>query len=199
VTVVGTLGDSQTEGYPSGDPIAKNPSYRVFLHERSNPSRASRVTMVGTKTDWYGLKHDGVSGRTTTQLLAALPAWWAALVEKPTDVPLLIGTNNIFFGISVATTKAELQSIIDTLNGFGVRVWMSLILPRSDGLAASVPTYNAQLATVTGAAAIINPGAAAGWSNALCLQPDGVHTTAHCDLGLARQFLAAMRDGDVDI
>lgn len=77
----------------------------------------------------------GVTGNTTAQMLARLST--DVLAYTPKLVTVLGGTNDITQSVSAATTKANLASIVTTLQAAGIAVVMCTIPPRQDTTSGS--------------------------------------------------------------
>ncbi|GHG43833.1 hypothetical protein GCM10012320_08170 [Sinomonas cellulolyticus] len=74
------------------------------------------------------LKNSGIGGQTTTQIRSRLQT--DALDLKPGWVHLLCGTNNMGTAGGVATAKADITAMLDSLNAAGVMTILGTIPPR---------------------------------------------------------------------
>lgn len=198
--VLWTISHSQGLGFPAG-----MPGPRKYIHERAagNTVTATSVLTTGHLTEEFsGLKHSCVSGTVTSTVNANVGTWSVtALADGASDAIVFLGTNEITAGTSAATTKANLQTLVNTLVGYGLRVHLILICPRNDSgpNAAAVATYNTELAAITGTTTMINPAAATWWSNGSCLQADNIHLSPTADINIARDLLDAMREEDIEV
>jgi acyl-CoA thioesterase-1 len=114
--VIVAFGDSLTAGYG----VEPGKSYPDDL-QRLIDSRGYRYHVVNM----------GVSGDTTTDGVQRLPD---VLAAKPSIVILEFGGNDGLRGLPVATTKANLNQMVDTLQKAGVRVLLAgMSLPRNYG------------------------------------------------------------------
>lgn len=123
--VIMSLGDSQTIGSPNGSA----PSWRAFV-VRVRP----RWFWVGTVTDQYGLKTNGVNGYSTVNVLSTLTgvlATLAAGAQTPTDCTIMLGGNDILQGLSTAQFVANMNSIITQVKATfpSITIWVFTICP----------------------------------------------------------------------
>jgi acyl-CoA thioesterase-1 len=160
--VIVAFGDSLTAGY--GVEPGKN--YPDFLQRR--------LDSAGYK---YRVVNLGVSGDTTTDGIQRLPD---VLATKPTLVVLEFGGNDGLRGLPVATTRANLSQMIQTLQKADIRILLAgMTLPRNYGSAYihSFEQVYVDLANQFHLPAIPFLLEGVGGHPDLT-QPDGIHPTA---------------------
>jgi acyl-CoA thioesterase-1 len=116
--VIAAFGDSLTAGYG----VEPGKSYPDFLQRR--------LDAAGYK---YHVVNLGVSGDTTTDGIQRLPD---VLAAKPELVILEFGGNDGLRGLPVATTRANLTQMIQTLQKTKIQILLAgMTLPRNYGSA----------------------------------------------------------------
>ncbi len=158
-----TFGDSLSAGF-GADPGKSYPDYLQHLIDRA-------------KEKPYKVLNAGVSGDTTTDGLERLPE---ILAMRPKIVILELGGNDGLRGLPPATTKANLEKIIQGLQSVNARIILAgMTLPRNYG-----PEYIHQFEQIYVQLAnqyhltripFLLDGVA-GHSN--LMQADGIHATA---------------------
>jgi acyl-CoA thioesterase-1 len=158
-----TFGDSLSAGF-GADPGKSYPDYLQHLIDRA-------------KEKPYKVLNAGVSGDTTTDGLERLPE---ILAMRPKIVILELGGNDGLRGLPPATTKANLEKIIQGLQSVNARIVLAgMTLPRNYG-----PEYIHQFEQIYVQLAnqyhltripFLLDGVA-GHSN--LMQADGIHATA---------------------
>lgn len=137
----------------------------------------------------------GVSGDTTAQMLARLPA---ILDQKPDQIWFMGGTNDALSNFPAATTIANLQAIFDTIMASGILLLDFTTMPNSN-LSGSVGKDNlyrvnawrrayasgksGQMLSVDAWQALVNPQTGAPAANMLS---DGTHPTEAGAQAIAR-------------
>lgn len=157
-----TFGDSLSAGF-GAEP---GNSYPDFLQHRINESNKG-----------YRVVNAGVSGDTTTDALQRMPA---ILAMKPKIVILEFGGNDGLRGLPLATTKANLEKMIQAFQAGGAKVLLAgMTLPRNYGsnYIGKFEQIYVQLANQYHLKRIpfLLEGVA---GNSKLMQPDGIHPTA---------------------
>jgi len=103
------LGDSLTEGYGAVTPgvVDKSKSYPVFLQNKVN------IPVINA----------GVSGNTSAQGLARVNA--DVLSKNPKIIVIILGANDLGHRIPAATTKDNLQNIIDKVDNGDRKIYLA--------------------------------------------------------------------------
>jgi len=103
------LGDSLTAGYGATTPGAddKSKSYPAFLQTKTT------IPVINA----------GVSGNTTANGLSRVDK--DVLSKNPQIVIILLGANDLFQGISLNTTKNNLQNILDKVNNGNRKIYLA--------------------------------------------------------------------------
>lgn len=154
------VGDSITHGFQTGGPIA--PGWRGALFA-ARPSWLS----VGSQDDTLTISptasryHCGIDGQTTQQVIAAMPANWAATARKPDIVFLMLGiAQGVVSPISDVDYAANMATILNFMISQNPRlkIFLSGItnFPTTLGqpdLVALVHSYQAKLPALVAARA----------------------------------------------
>jgi acyl-CoA thioesterase-1 len=160
--VIVAFGDSLTAGYG----VDPGKSYPDFLQRR--------LDAAGYQ---YHVVNLGVSGDTTTDGIQRLPD---VLAARPEIVILEFGGNDGLRGLPVATTRANLARMIETLQKANIRILLAgMTLPRNYGAAYihSFEQVYVDLASQFHLPAIPFLLEGVGGHPELT-QPDGIHPTA---------------------
>lgn len=177
--VIVAFGDSLTAGYG----VEPGKSYPDFLQHR--------LDEAGYK---YHVVNLGVSGDTTTDGIQRLPD---VLAAKPEVVILEFGGNDGLRGLPVATTRANMTQMIQTLHKANIQILLAgMTLPRNYGSAYihSFEQVYVGLASQFHLAAIPFLLEGVGGHPDLT-QPDGIHPTAEgCKIvsGNVMKYLTAL-------
>ncbi|HEY4085925.1 MAG TPA: arylesterase [Bryobacteraceae bacterium] len=165
--VIVAFGDSLTAGYG----VEPGKSYPDFLQQR--------LDAAGYK---YHVVNLGVSGDTTTDGIQRLPD---VLAAKPELVILEFGGNDGLRGLPVATTRANMTQMIQTLHKANIQILLAgMTLPRNYGSAYihSFEQVYIDLASQFQLPAIPFLLEGVGGHPDLT-QPDGIHPTAEgCEI-----------------
>ena len=90
------------------------------------------------------IRQRGIGGDTTTGVLGRL----APIIEgKPAQIFLLIGTNDIFFGVSHEDIVTNINTIVDQIkeNSPDTEIYVQSILPRAKWYQSTIEAINADL------------------------------------------------------
>jgi acyl-CoA thioesterase-1 len=103
------FGDSLTAGYGATTPGIddKTKSYPAYLQNKLN------IPVINS----------GVSGNTTSQALARLKR--DVILKNPKIVIIELGANDFFSGLSINTTKSNLENIINLLNNGKTKIFVA--------------------------------------------------------------------------
>jgi lysophospholipase L1-like esterase len=127
--------------------------------QRAFPVEAGDTVMLGDSItadgDWRAalpdrqVRNRGISGDTTADLLERLDE---SLSGPPDVAVILIGTNDLEFGVAHAQTVRNTCMILDRISATapGARVVLHAVLPRSDRYNTLVAPLNTALARVCG-------------------------------------------------
>jgi len=102
----------------------------------------------------YQVKHSGVGGQRTDQILARLSdeldTWMPAPNDKNSCVLLHAGTNDISAHIATATIVDHIEDIIDMIDTHdsNIKIIVALIIPRYDDHDDETTDYNTALNTM---------------------------------------------------
>ena len=149
------LGDSITEAE------AGHASYRYWLWHALNGAGYT-VDLVGQSSGVYNgaplyanfdQDHEGHWGWRADQILAQIALWTP--LSQPDIVLMHLGTNDIWQGQSLASTIAELDSIVQLIRmtNPAIIVVIAQIIPGNSPQLASIPAYNA---LIPGLAALLS-------------------------------------------
>jgi acyl-CoA thioesterase I len=193
------LGDSITVGGGNPPPAI---SYRYPLFKLLT-NASMDFEYVGSLTDYSSYppvngrtmsqNHDGHWGFEIQDINAGLSGWMNGYM--PDFSIILLGTNDITVGESVAQGKSEMSTTIDLLRAKNPRIVIFLGLLYQSG--SQFAAYNAEYVNLantrsTKDSPIIPVGPPPGWNNAACTV-DGTHpNAAGADL-LAATFFAAIK------
>lgn len=173
--VFGCLALAQVDPYAAARPTTASvgvtmPDLKDFQHSWDISTYVMRVTLFGSLpamnggvafvgdslTDWgrweeaypsLRVRNFGIAGDTTTGLAHRLSQVIAA---KPAKVFLLIGTNDVEFGLTPEKIAANIDAMIAELQAGipGVKVHLQTLLPRQPQFDAKVRAVNALLKPV---------------------------------------------------
>lgn len=139
--------------------IAAGGRSRTRSIQRAFPVEAGETVMLGDSItadgDWTAaipdrrVRNRGIPWDTTADLLERLDE---SLTGPPEAVVILIGTNDLEFGVAHAQTVRNTCLILDRISSTvpGTRVVLQTVLPRSDRYNTLVAPLNAALARVCG-------------------------------------------------
>ncbi len=137
------LGDSNTAGVVSGDPIG---GYRDDLDALLTDAGIN-FNFVGTLNDGAGFDadHEGHNGMRADEIANNLASWFNTLGSQvPRFIMLQIGTNDISQGQTPQSTADDIADILDVIfnNADYNCVILSSVLPRNDEHDAEVTQLN---------------------------------------------------------
>jgi len=145
------LGDSITEGEKSSD----GAGYRSSLYYRLTDfgSRFDFVGSLNYGTGFPDTEHEGHPGWSANQLLGSLRGFLEQ--SQPQAVLLHIGTNDISGGNSANQVVDEITAIVDEIFNFdaSIKLYLSTLIPRTDGKDSVNAEVNAQLPALVDARA----------------------------------------------
>jgi lysophospholipase L1-like esterase len=123
-----------------GDSIAANGYLRYYMK-----SYAPDITFTGSLVDIFGYRHDSVPGATTAYVINRLGAVWDS-----DNYIVMIGTNDIAFGVPMSVFHDRLKTIVANLRARrpDTNVYVCTILPRMDDFGIWVPYYNLKVKQV---------------------------------------------------
>lgn len=135
--------------------------------------------------------NEGVSGDTTTDGLARVPE---VIAQKPDIVILELGANDGLRGLPIATTKANLEQMVQQLQAAGARVVLAgMTLPPNYGPDYIKPFENLYKELASKYNVTLIPFLLAGvGGNPALMQQDGLHPTAVGNRRVAENVMAVI-------
>ncbi len=188
------LGDSITVG-PSG-----HASYRYWLWKSLQAGGCTNIDFVGTQNNSplysdFDADNDGHSGFRADDIANNISSWAAS--TRPDIVLLHIGTNDFFQNQSVASTIADVGSIIDKLRGVNpnVAIVLAQITPDTQN-PNEISQYDAQIPALaaqknTSASKIVVVDQYSGFS-AVTDTYDGTHPNESGEKKMSAKWYAAL-------
>lgn len=172
------VGDSITTGVDASVYYGPEDGFRYRLWYKLR-ALGNAVEMVGPNTDGgvyaaWNSNHAGVSGTTLAVIDTAVAAW---ISTYDPDIIVLLGGVNDLVTQTVATTKARLESVLDTINGakgVGCEVFVSSITINSSD-ATDCANFNAEIPGVCTAKSVQYVDAGSSLTSASGLLSDNVH------------------------